>query len=62
MIARLRLSYDVYRALLRDFPVAEYLAAQPGDPYLVGAAEAILLSITQAEATVPDAAGLLPLL
>ncbi|MFI9846752.1 tetratricopeptide repeat protein, partial [Nonomuraea sp. NPDC051941] len=62
VIARLRLSYADYRALLRDFPVADYLPAQAGDPYPVGAAEAILLSITQAETTVPDAAALLPLL
>ncbi|MFC4016025.1 tetratricopeptide repeat protein [Nonomuraea purpurea] len=62
VIARLRLSYAAYRALLRDFPVAEYLPARPGDPYPVGAAEAILLSITQAESTVPDAAALLSVL
>ncbi|MFG1967624.1 tetratricopeptide repeat protein [Nonomuraea sp. NPDC049028] len=62
VITRLRLSYDAYLALLRDFPVADYLSAQYGDPYPAGTAEAILLSVTQAETSVPDAAVLLPLL
>ncbi|MFE0147890.1 NB-ARC domain-containing protein [Nonomuraea sp. NPDC059007] len=62
MIARLRLSYPDYLALLRDLPVAEHLPAQRGDPYPRGTAEAILLSVTQAETTLPTAAELLPLL
>ncbi|MFI6906183.1 tetratricopeptide repeat protein [Nonomuraea sp. NPDC050394] len=62
MIARLRLSYPDYLALLREVSVIEYLPAQRGDPYPRGTAEAILLSVTQAEATLPSAAELLPLL
>ncbi|GGP14154.1 tetratricopeptide repeat protein [Nonomuraea glycinis] len=62
VIARLRLSYETYLILLRDFPVADYLSAQHGDPYPAGTAEVILLSATQAETILPEATELLPLL
>ncbi|MGI5292800.1 tetratricopeptide repeat protein [Nonomuraea polychroma] len=62
VISRLRLSYAAYLELLRAFPAGEHLPAQPGDAYPAGTAEAILLSITQAEAVLPFAHDLLELL
>ncbi|MEV4364555.1 tetratricopeptide repeat protein [Nonomuraea sp. NPDC049625] len=62
VIARLHLDYLGYLELLRNFPVGDYLPAQHGDAYPAGTAEAILLSITQAETTLPFAQQLLAIL
>ncbi|MEU6786673.1 tetratricopeptide repeat protein, partial [Nonomuraea angiospora] len=62
VIIRLRLDYHGYLELLRGFPVGDYLAAQDGDAYPAGTAEAILLSVTQAEAVLPFAQDLLQVL
>ncbi|GAA1655883.1 hypothetical protein GCM10009733_061730 [Nonomuraea maheshkhaliensis] len=62
VIARLRLDYAGYLDLLRDFPIGDYLPARHGDAYPAGTAEAILLSITQAETTLPFARQLLSIL
>ncbi|MGV9383444.1 tetratricopeptide repeat protein [Nonomuraea sp. NPDC003707] len=62
VIARLRLDYGAYLHLLRGFPAGDYLPAHEGDAYPVGTAEAILLSVTQAEAALPFAGQLLPIL
>ncbi|MGW5155759.1 tetratricopeptide repeat protein [Nonomuraea wenchangensis] len=62
VISRLRLNYGAYLALLRTLPIGEQLPAQPEDAYPIGAAEAILLSIVQAEAALPFARDLLELL
>ncbi|WP_203879928.1 DUF7779 domain-containing protein, partial [Planobispora takensis] len=59
LIARRRLTYPAYQRLLADFPLAEYLPAGRHDAYPTGTAQAILLSVDQAERTLPDAAGLL---
>ena len=45
VIAAQRLSYPVYLERLRSVPVGEYLAAEPGDPYPHGVAQAVLLSL-----------------
>jgi Tetratricopeptide repeat len=45
VIAAQRLSYGTYLERLRSVPVAEYLAAEPGDAYPRGVAEAVLLSL-----------------
>ncbi|MFI6744136.1 tetratricopeptide repeat protein [Nonomuraea sp. NPDC050451] len=62
VIARLRLDYGAYLRLLRGFPAGDYLPAHEGDAYPVGTAEAILLSVTQAEEALPFAGQLLPIL
>ncbi len=62
VIARLRLDYPGYLDLLRAFPVGDYLRAHDGDAYLAGTAQAIMLSITQAEASLPSAPHLLAML
>ncbi|MGW2155805.1 tetratricopeptide repeat protein [Nonomuraea sp. NPDC001699] len=62
VITRLGLSYSDYLNLLRGFPVTEYLPAQHGDAYPAGTAEAILLSVTQAETALPQAHDLLEML
>ncbi|NAS20076.1 tetratricopeptide repeat protein [Herbidospora sp. NEAU-GS84] len=61
LIARRRLTYPAYLALLRGFPLAEYLPQAAGG-YPHGAAQAILLSITQAEQSIPGARDMLELL
>ncbi len=61
LIARRHLSYPAYLTLLRDFPLHEHLP-ESGDGYPAGTAEAILLSLTQAEDTIPGAGQLLELL
>ncbi|NAS20074.1 tetratricopeptide repeat protein [Herbidospora sp. NEAU-GS84] len=60
-IARRRLTYPAYLALLRGFPLAEYLPQSVGG-YPHGGAQAILLSITQAEQSIPGARDMLELL
>ncbi|MFI7135909.1 tetratricopeptide repeat protein [Nonomuraea sp. NPDC050153] len=62
MISRLPLDYHGYLEELRAFPVGDYLPAQHGDAYPAGTAEAILLSVTQAEAALPPAQELLGML
>nr|WP_177240976.1 NB-ARC domain-containing protein [Nonomuraea wenchangensis] len=62
VIVRLRLDYAGYLELLRGFPVGDYLTAHDGDAYPAGTAEAILLSVTQAESALPFAHELLPVL
>ncbi|MFI7134139.1 tetratricopeptide repeat protein [Nonomuraea sp. NPDC050153] len=47
---------------MRGLPAGDYLPAHDGDAYPVGTAEAILLSVTQAEAALPFAGQLLPVL
>ncbi|MEU6797729.1 tetratricopeptide repeat protein [Nonomuraea wenchangensis] len=62
VIVRLRLDHAGYLELLRGFPVRDFLTAQDGDAYPAGAAEAILLSVTQAESALPFAHELLSIL
>ncbi len=62
VIARLRLDYATYMELLNGFNVSDYLTAESGDAYPTGTAQAILLSVTQAEATLPAAGRILPIL
>ncbi|WP_327588172.1 tetratricopeptide repeat protein [Nonomuraea sp. NBC_00507] len=62
VIVRLRLSCAGYLELLRDFPVGDQLTAQHGDAYPAGTAEAIMLSVTQAESALPFAHDLLSIL
>ncbi|MGW5155597.1 FxSxx-COOH system tetratricopeptide repeat protein [Nonomuraea wenchangensis] len=62
VIVRLRLDHAGYLELLRGFPVGDHLTAQDGDAYPAGAAEAILLSVTQAESALPFAHELLSIL
>ncbi|MFG1967627.1 tetratricopeptide repeat protein, partial [Nonomuraea sp. NPDC049028] len=62
MISRQSLDYHGYVEELRAFPVGDYLPAQHGDAYPAGTAEAILLSINQAEARLPPAQELLGML
>ncbi|MGA5761915.1 FxSxx-COOH system tetratricopeptide repeat protein [Nonomuraea bangladeshensis] len=62
VIVRLRLDHAGYLELLRGFPVGDYLTAQDGDAYPAGAAEAILLSVTQAESALPFAHEVLSIL
>ncbi|MEU6720793.1 tetratricopeptide repeat protein [Nonomuraea sp. NPDC046802] len=62
VIVRLRLGYTGYLELLRDFPVGGYLPAQSGDAYPAGTAQAILLSVSQAEAALPAAGQVLLIL
>ncbi|MBO3748871.1 tetratricopeptide repeat-containing protein [Streptosporangiaceae bacterium NEAU-GS5] len=59
LIARRHLIYPAYRRLLADFPLSDYLPSQRGDIYPVGTAQAIMLSVVQAEATLPGGADLL---
>ncbi|MEU4835240.1 tetratricopeptide repeat protein [Streptosporangium sp. NPDC023615] len=61
LIARRRMTYPAYLKALRDLPLSEYLP-QAGDGYPQGAAQAILLSIEQAEDTIAGARELLELL
>ncbi|WP_063765590.1 tetratricopeptide repeat protein [Herbidospora cretacea] len=60
-IARRRLTYPAYLTLLRDYPLRQYLP-HTADGYPDGAAQAILLSIDQAEQAIPAARDLLELL
>ncbi|MFD0467061.1 tetratricopeptide repeat protein [Nonomuraea thailandensis] len=62
MIVRLRLSYAGYLELLRGLPAGDQLTAQHGDAYPAGTAEAIMLSVTQAESALPFAQQLLSVL
>ena len=62
VITRLRLDCTGYLELLRALPLGDHLPAQRGGDYPAGTAEAILLSITQAEAALPDARRLLAML
>ncbi|WP_283134409.1 FxSxx-COOH system tetratricopeptide repeat protein [Rhizohabitans arisaemae] len=50
VIARRHVGYSEYLHLLTDFPLEEHLPHQDGDVYPHGTAQAILLSVTQAEA------------
>ncbi|GAA4102765.1 tetratricopeptide repeat protein [Nonomuraea soli] len=61
LIARRRLSFPAYLQLLRDYPLGEHLP-RSGDSYPHGTAQAILLSIDQAEDTIAGAKELLELL
>ncbi|GAA4966095.1 FxSxx-COOH system tetratricopeptide repeat protein [Nonomuraea thailandensis] len=61
-IARLHLDYPGYLDLLHAFPMGDYLPAHDGDAYPAGIAQAIMLSITQAEAALPSAPHLLAML
>ncbi|NAS27393.1 tetratricopeptide repeat protein [Herbidospora sp. NEAU-GS84] len=60
-IHRRRLTYPGYLTLLRDYPLSKYLSHAAGG-YPAGTAQAILLSIDQAEQTIPNAKGMLDLL
>ncbi|WP_239105333.1 NB-ARC domain-containing protein, partial [Microbispora rosea] len=62
VIVRLRLGYAGYLDLLHTFTIGDYLLAQSGDAYPAGIAQAILLSVTQAEAALPVARQVLPIL
>ena len=62
LIARRRITYAAYRQLLAAFPLTKYLPRQQGDAYPLGTAESILLSVIQAEQTIPEAADLLRVL
>ncbi|MFF4128357.1 tetratricopeptide repeat protein [Microbispora rosea] len=62
VIVRLRLGYTGYLDLLRTSTIGDYLPAQSGDAYPSGTAQAILLSVTQAEAALPVARRVLPIL
>ncbi|QYC41679.1 Tetratricopeptide repeat protein [Nonomuraea coxensis DSM 45129] len=62
VIVRLRLDHAGYLELLRGFPVGDCLTAQDGDAYPAGTAEAVLLSVTQAESALPFAHDLLSIL
>ncbi|WP_182885769.1 tetratricopeptide repeat-containing protein [Microbispora sp. H10885] len=62
VIARLHLDYPSYLDLLHAFPIGDYLPAHDGDAYPAGTAQAIMLSITQAEASLPSAPHLLAML
>ena len=59
LIARRRIGYAAYRRLLAAFPLADHLPRVPGDPYPAGTARSILLSVDQAEHTIPEAGDLL---
>ncbi|GAA2207270.1 hypothetical protein GCM10009850_027280 [Nonomuraea monospora] len=59
VIVRLRLSYAGYLELLRGLPIGDHLTAQHGDAYPAGTAEAIMLSVAQAEDALPFARELL---
>ncbi|WP_235968260.1 tetratricopeptide repeat protein [Herbidospora solisilvae] len=60
-IYRRRLTYPAYLALLRDYPLDKHLPHAAGG-YPAGTAQAILLSIDQAEQTIPGARNILELL
>ncbi|WP_066360716.1 tetratricopeptide repeat protein [Herbidospora mongoliensis] len=60
-IHRRRLTYPAYLTLLRDYPLDRYLP-DAGDGYPAGTVQATLLSIDQAEQTIPRARALLELL
>ncbi|MET8992843.1 tetratricopeptide repeat protein, partial [Nonomuraea wenchangensis] len=62
VITRLRLDYGGYLRLLRTFPLDDYLPAQDGAGYPAGTAEAIMLSVAQAEKAFPSARRLLGLM
>ncbi|MFC5828465.1 hypothetical protein [Nonomuraea insulae] len=62
MITQTQLDYSEYLDQLRDDRISDYLQAQDGDAYPVGAAEAILLSVYQAEESLPFARRLLSFL
>ncbi|MEV0831410.1 tetratricopeptide repeat protein [Nonomuraea rubra] len=62
VIVRLRLDYRGYLDLLHDVPLGDFLTAQHGDAYPAGTAEAIMLSVTQAESALPFARELLSIL
>lgn len=54
LIRTQRLSYSTYRERLREFNVDEYLTPVAGDPYPRGVAQAIGLSLADAEANDPS--------
>lgn len=60
-IHRRRLDYPAYLTLLRDYPLDRYLP-DAADGYPAGTVRAILLSIDQAEQTIPGTRALLELL
>ncbi|MET7339239.1 tetratricopeptide repeat protein [Nonomuraea sp. NPDC005650] len=62
MITRLHFGYDEYLHLLRNFPADDHLPAHDGDAYPAGTVEAILLSVTQAEAAMRFARQMLQVL
>ncbi|MEV4398781.1 tetratricopeptide repeat protein [Nonomuraea sp. NPDC049607] len=62
VITRLHLDYPGYLDLLHAFPIGDYLRAHDGDAYPAGTVQAIMLSITQAEASLPAAPHLLAML
>ncbi|GAT68911.1 NB-ARC domain-containing protein [Planomonospora sphaerica] len=62
VIVRRRITYAAYLDLLRAFPLERYLPRLDGDPYPTGTAQAILLSITQAEESAPGIRDLLEVL
>ncbi|WP_449065416.1 DUF7779 domain-containing protein [Planomonospora algeriensis] len=62
VITRRRITYAAYLDLLRAFPLQRYLPRLDGDPYPTGTAQAILLSITQAEESTPEIRDLLEVL
>ena len=51
----LSIGYAAYRRLLAAFPLADHLPRPQGDPYPAGTAQSILLSVEQAEQTIPKA-------
>ncbi|NAS20077.1 tetratricopeptide repeat protein [Herbidospora sp. NEAU-GS84] len=61
-IHRRRMTYSTYLTLLRDYPLHRQLPPQAHDDYPDGTAAAILLSIDQAEQTIPHAQDMLELL
>jgi len=62
VISRLRIDYAAYLEQLRSVRLSENLTAESGDVYPTSTAEAILLSVTHAEATLPIASRILPIL
>ncbi|MET9343636.1 tetratricopeptide repeat protein, partial [Nonomuraea sp. NPDC003804] len=62
LISRRQLTFAVYRRLLAAFPLNDYLPRQAEDTYPVGTAQAILLSVNQAEESLPGATDLLRML
>lgn len=61
-ITRRRIGYRAYLELLCTSALAEHLPRQHGDPYPAGTAEAIMLSLEQAEATIENSWQLLGIL
>jgi len=62
LIVRRRITYAAYRRLLAAFPLADHLPRPHGDPYPRGTAESILLSVAQAEESIPAAGDVLGVL